>query len=98
MTLPSWNDPRFKAGTMVRTALWLISEVGIGNSFTKEKHRAAFSGITQADRRLRDLRAYGWVIHTRSEDLTLNVDEQRFVAVGSPVGRIRHGKTLQQKL
>jgi hypothetical protein len=85
MTLPKWNDPALKAGTMIRTALWLISEVGIGNSFTKEQHRAAFSGITQADRRLRDLRRFGWVIHTNVEDVTLNPDEQRFVAAGSPI-------------
>jgi hypothetical protein len=85
MTLPKWNDPTLKAGTMIRTALWLISEVGVGNSFTKEQHREAFSGVTQADRRIRDLRDYGWVIHTSAEDVTLNPDEQRFVAAGIPV-------------
>jgi hypothetical protein len=70
---------------MIRTALWLISEIGVGNSFTKEQHRQAFSGVTQADRRLRDLRDYGWVIHTSAEDLTLNPEEQRFFAAGRPV-------------
>lgn len=85
MPLPKWNDPKLKAGTMIRTALWLISEIGVGNSFTKEQHREAFSGVTQADRRIRDLRDYGWVIHTSVEDVTLNPDEQRFVAAGSPV-------------
>lgn len=85
MTLPKWNDPALRAGTMIRTALWLISEVGVGNSFTKEQHRAAFSGVTQADRRLRDLRDYGWIIHTSAEDVALNPEEQRFVAAGSPV-------------
>jgi hypothetical protein len=62
MTLPRWNDRNLKGGTMIRTALWLVSEIGEGNSFTKEQHRAAFSGIAQADRRLRDLRDHGWVI------------------------------------
>jgi hypothetical protein len=85
MSILKWNDPTLKAGTMVRTALWLTTEVGVGNSFTKEQHRAAFSGITQADRRLRDLRRFGWVIHTRAEDLTLNPEEQRFVLAGTPV-------------
>lgn len=85
MILPKWNDPTLKAGTMIRTALWLISEIGVGNSFTKEQHRQAFSGVTQADRRVRDLREYGWVIHTSAEDLTLNPKEQRLVEVGSPV-------------
>src|SRR6266853_1530502 len=85
MSLPKWNDPELRAGTMIRTALWLVSEIGVGNSFTKERHRQAFSGIAQADRRLRDLRDYGWVIHTNLEDLTLNSNEQRFVKVGLPV-------------
>jgi hypothetical protein len=70
---------------MVRTALWLMTEVGVGKSFTKEQHRRAFTGVTQADRRLRDLRAYGWVIHTSAEDVTLRPEEQRFVAPGAQV-------------
>src|SRR5450432_555568 len=85
MTLPGWDAPSLRAGTMIRTALWLISEVGVGNTFTKEQHRRAFSEATQADRRLRDLRDYGWVIHTSSQDLTLNSNEQRFVSIGLPV-------------
>ncbi len=85
MNLAKWNDPSLKAGTKVRTALWLVGEVGIGNSFTKEQHRSAFPGITQADRRLRDLRPHGWVIHTKAEDVTLNAEEQRFVAMGDPI-------------
>jgi hypothetical protein len=85
MTLPKWNDPKLQAGTMIRTALWLMSEVGVGNTFTKEQHRQAFAGITQADRRLRDLRDYGWVIRTSTEDVTLRPEEQRFVAAGKPV-------------
>lgn len=85
MTLPKWNDPELRAGTMIRTALWLTSEIGVGNSFTKEKHRQAFAGVAQADRRLRDLRDYGWVIHTSLEDVSLNANEQRFVAAGLPV-------------
>jgi len=85
VSLPTWNDPDLRAGTRIRTALWLASEVGLGNVFTKEQHRAAFAGITQADRRLRDLREYGWVIHTSNEDLTLRPDEQRLIRIGSPV-------------
>lgn len=85
MAPPKWNDPDLKAGTMVRTALWLIEEIGVGNSFTKERHRHAFSGVAQADRRMRDLRDYGWVVHTNLEDLTLNSNEQRLVSIGLPV-------------
>lgn len=70
---------------MVRTALWLLTEVGAGNCFTKEQHRSAFAGVAQADRRLRDLRDYGWVIHTNLEDASLKPSEQRFVSAGLPV-------------
>ena len=70
---------------MIRGALWLISEVGEGNVFTKEQVRLAFPRISQADRRLRDLRTYGWVIHTSSDDASLRSEEQRLVKIGSAV-------------
>jgi hypothetical protein len=85
MSIPKWNDPHLNAGTMIRTALWLLSEIGLGNIFTKEEHRKAFAGVAQADRRLRDLRNFGWIIHTSLEDVTLNPNEQRFVAAGTEV-------------
>jgi hypothetical protein len=70
---------------MVRAALWLIQEVGEGNVFTKEELRQAFPGISQADRRVRDLRDYGWVLDTSLSDAGLTSDEQRFVKAGVPV-------------
>jgi len=93
---PRWNDPNLKAGTRIRTALWLLSEVGAGNTFTKEQHRAAFPGVAQADRRLRDLRDWGWVIHTSAQDAALNQDEQRFVAAGAPVWERGVEKTIEE--
>lgn len=85
VTLPAWNDPKLKAGTMVRGALWLIQVIGEGNTFTKEQIRRAFPGISQADRRIRDLRDYGWVMLTNSEDATLAAEDQRFAKAGVPV-------------
>jgi hypothetical protein len=85
MGLPTWDDPDLKAGTMVRGALWLIREVGEGNVFTKEQMRKVFPRIAQADRRLRDLRKYGWVIHTSADDASLRNEEQRLVKVGLAV-------------
>ncbi|MEU5715634.1 hypothetical protein AB0G71_07545 [Streptomyces sp. NPDC020403] len=85
MTLPAWNDPELKGGTMIRGALWLVQEVGEGNTFTKEQLRNAFPGVAQADRRFRDLRAYNWVIHTNAEDATLMAEDQRFVRAGVSV-------------
>ncbi|WP_211303796.1 hypothetical protein [Pseudosporangium ferrugineum] len=85
MDLPAWNDPDFKGGTMVRAALWLMQEVGEGNTFTKEQLRLAFPGVSQADRRLRDLRKYQWSILTSTEDASLLSEEQRFLQAGVPV-------------
>ncbi len=70
---------------MVRIALWLVQEVGAGHTFTKEQLRKAFPGKSQADRRMRDLRPYGWVIRTNIEDATLSPEEHRFVSPGVPV-------------
>lgn len=85
MSIPAWNDPELKAGTMIRGALWLLQEIGEGNSFTKEQIRDAFPGVSQADRRIRDLRDYEWVILTSSEDAALLAEDQRFVRAGVPV-------------
>ncbi|SEB39376.1 hypothetical protein SAMN04489727_1328 [Amycolatopsis tolypomycina] len=81
--LPSWEDPNL--GTMKRVALWLIAEVGEGNEFTKEQMRAAFPGVSQIDRRMRDLRSFGWRIDTNREDPLLTSAQQRFVTRGQPV-------------
>ena len=83
MGRPSWRDAG--RGTMVRAALWLLSEVGEGNIFTKAQLREAFPETAQIDRRMRDLRSYGWRIDTNREDVTLNPSEQRFVSVGLEV-------------
>lgn len=85
MPFPDWNDPKIKAGTMIRGALWLVQVIGEGKTFTKEQIRDAFPGISQADRRIRDLRDYGWVILTNTEDATLMAEDQRFVKAGVPV-------------
>ncbi|MER5566265.1 hypothetical protein ABT083_08630 [Streptomyces goshikiensis] len=83
MGLPSWTDQ--KLGTMKRAGLWLVDVVGEGNVFTKEDVKNAFPGVSQADRRVRDLRDFGWRIDTNREDLSLGQHEQRFVSQGEPV-------------
>jgi hypothetical protein len=82
---PKWNDPNLKAGTMSRSALWLIQVVGEGNIFNKEQVRKAFPGISQADRRIRDLRKFGWLIDANTSDGSLASDQQRFVSRGIAV-------------
>lgn len=70
---------------MIKGALWLAAEVGEGGVFTKEQVRQAFPGVSQADRRIRDLRVYGWVIHTNTDDASLAPGEQRLVKIGTQV-------------
>lgn len=70
---------------MVRGALWLLQVVGEGNTFTKNELRNAFPGVSQVDRRIRDLRDYGWVVYSSAEDATLLREDQRFVSAGVPV-------------
>jgi hypothetical protein len=84
MTLPSWQDGK-KFGAKIRAALWLESEVGLGNVFKKSQLRQAFPESTQIDRRVRELRSYGWQIDTSREDPSLNQDEQRYVRKGAEV-------------
>jgi hypothetical protein len=63
-------------------AQWLVDNVGVDGVFTKEHLRLAFPGVAQIDRRVRDLRTRGWVIHTRREDPRLLQSEMRLVAIG----------------
>lgn len=80
---PSWEDENLS--TMKRAALWLVSEIGEGAVFTKEQLRDAFPGVSQIDRRMRDLRDYGWKISTNREDASLSAHEQRFAKRGIDV-------------
>ncbi|MFE7711810.1 hypothetical protein ACFU6I_40035 [Streptomyces sp. NPDC057486] len=83
MNMPSWEGT--KLGTMKRAGLWLVQEVGVGNTFTKGQLREAFPDVSQIDRRMRDLRDFDWQIDTKREDVTLDAHEQRFVRQGAPV-------------
>ncbi|MFF3649568.1 hypothetical protein ACFYXV_13035 [Streptomyces sp. NPDC002181] len=81
--IPSWRSE--KLSTMVRCALWLMTEVGVGEVFTKTQLREAFPETSQIDRRMRDLRERGWRISTNREDVTLTPSEHRFVEMGAEV-------------
>lgn len=82
--LPDWRDTSI-GGTRIRLALWLAHEVGQGGVFRKADLRAAFPGVEQADRRMRDLRDDSWIIATAREDAELKPDELRLVKIGVPV-------------
>lgn len=81
--VPSWQDSEL--GTMKRAALWLVQVVGEGEIFTKTELREAFPDVAQIDRRMRDLRDFGWKIDTKREDIDLDANEQRYVQRGEPV-------------
>ncbi|MFJ8827294.1 hypothetical protein ACIREE_36705 [Streptomyces sp. NPDC102467] len=80
--LPSYKDTK---GSMSKAALWLIEVVGEGNTFTKARLAEAFPNVAQIDRRVRELRKYGWRIETNREDPSLGSHEQRFVSRGDAV-------------
>lgn len=61
-----------------RVAEFLVGKVGVGNRFTMQQLREAVPSVEQG-RRLRDLRAAGWVIHSVKDDSTLGPSEYRFV-------------------
>ncbi|WP_220472436.1 hypothetical protein [Tomitella gaofuii] len=82
MGQPRWDDPEYSAGGMIRAALWLVQEVGEGNTFTKNQLREAFPGVSQIDRRVRDLRSYGWVLYSSVEDASLLAEDQRLAKIG----------------
>ena len=70
----------------MRAALWLHTEVGEGNTFTKNALREAFPAIAQVDRRVRDLRKAGWIITEYRVDRGLGSSaEMRLVAEGDAI-------------
>lgn len=79
--LPDYQDPAI-GGSMIRAACWLASVIGEGGVFTKEALRDALPGVAQIDRRVRDLRKYGWVIEEARLGPDLNANEQRLVKIG----------------
>ncbi|WP_243878996.1 hypothetical protein [Streptomyces sp. KS 21] len=81
--IPSWRNGELS--TMARCALWLVTEVGVGEVFTKTRLREAFPETSQIDRRMRDLRDRGWRIATNRDDVTLSPNEHRFVEMGAEV-------------
>src|SRR3954451_2362547 len=81
--IPDWKTS--SAGARIRVALWLVTEIGEGGTFTKSQLREAFPNVEQVDRRMRDLRPEGWSILTAAEDPTLAPEELRLGRIGGRV-------------
>ena len=90
---PDWRDER--VGSRIRVAAWLLTEVGVGSTFTKAMLREAFPRIEQIDKRMRELRPSGWRIDTARQDPSLKLNELRFVEMGSPVWNPSKESTLR---
>ena len=81
--LPDWRDDSL--GSRIRVALWLATVVGEGNVFTKAGLRTAVTGREQVDRRMRELRAAGWVIKTYRDTTGLAPGELLLERIGAPI-------------
>jgi hypothetical protein len=90
-----------KMSCLALVGRWLASEVGEGGVFTKHQLRVAVPQFEQADRRMRDLRSYGWEIHTNRQDVTLLAHELRVAKVGQAVWtegfRLRSAPRISKK-
>lgn len=71
--------------SLAKVGRWLSDEVGEDSIFTKQQLREALPEYEQADRRMRDLRAYGWRIDTNRQDASLKANELRLVTIGARV-------------
>ncbi|MEE4541343.1 hypothetical protein V2S66_05105 [Streptomyces sp. V4-01] len=78
----------------MRAALWLVAEIGEGKTFTKTQLRGAFPDVASIERRVRDLREYGWQIETFHSNAHLGPNEFLFAAAGTqvwdPLARAMH--------
>lgn len=85
---PDWRDTSLGART--RAALWLADQVGEGGIFTKQALRDAIPDREQVDRRVRDLRPAGWIIHTYRDRASLRPNELLLEQIGQPVWEEEH--------
>jgi 5-methylcytosine-specific restriction endonuclease McrA len=74
-----------KEPSIAVVARYLACEVGEGNVFTMDDVRATCPGVAQVDRRVRELRQFGWELDTYKTSLSLRPHEVRLVKVGARV-------------
>lgn len=74
-------DPLRPKSSKARVAAFVAS-VGEGNKFSKLEMLYAVPGVSQADRRMRDLREIGWVIDNYKGNPTLKPDEYLVKKIG----------------
>ncbi|TDK26590.1 HNH endonuclease [Arthrobacter crusticola] len=82
------QTPQLRPSSGIRVAEF-IANVGEGNKFSKIELFDAVPGVSQADRRMRDLREMGWVIDNYKMNPTLKPDEYLLKKIGT---RIHEGQ------
>ena len=85
MSEPLWRNP--DASAKKRVAHYLYDEVGEGGKVSVEKVRRDISGpgLTQIDRRMRELREVGWEILSYKDMPALQPDEHFLKKVGDRI-------------
>ena len=87
MTLPKWNDQSFEPRHDDQDRFVADERSRCRQHLYEGTAPASVYGdITQADRRLRDLRDYGWVIQPSTRDLTLRPRSDGSSPRASPFG------------
>lgn len=76
----------------VRVARFIAS-VGEGNIFTKQDLITAVPGVSQADRRMRDLREIGWKMDNYKDNPRLRPDQYLLVTIGV---RVHEGEKAER--
>jgi 5-methylcytosine-specific restriction endonuclease McrA len=75
------TSPEVRQSSVVRVAAYIAS-IGEGNRFRKLDLFEAVSGVSQADRRMRDLRTMGWKIDNYKVNPNLSPDEYLVRVIG----------------
>lgn len=78
-----WKNKAY--GAAKRVGHYLYSQVGEGKTFHVSTLREQIPGITQLDRRMRDLRKVGWVIRSYKDLGHLKPDELYLETIGDHV-------------
>jgi len=97
--LDFWPGKRQSFGDEPKLAAWLNFNAKVGDIFTMRQLRAALADSAgpnthgQFDRRFRNLRKYGWIVHSSRDDANLRQDEYRMVQIGASIwlGKSKYG-------
>lgn len=85
LTPEAAGQPSTRPPSSLQRVATYVASVGIGGTFTKQDLIAAVPAVSQADRRMRDLRPMGWTIDNYKVNPSLRPDEYLVRAIGTRV-------------